>query len=150
MNKSDHLRHQALTLRKLLTLAPLLALSSCSSLRQSPQPVREVHTDTIYIQQHSYDSIHLYEQHKQEYRKAVPQAHDTMPPAPDTVIITTTSTAYRYKLLRDTIRLIHTDTIPYKVTVTKTNPIPHIPWWTKALILLLTLLILLLLLLSKR
>lgn len=148
MNKLNNLRHQASTLKTLLTAMPLLALSSCSSLRQSPQPVREVHTDTIYIQQHSYDSIHLYEQHKQEYRKAVPQAHDTMPPAPDTVVITTTSTEYRYKLLRDTIRLIHTDTIPYKVTVTKTNPIPHTPMWTKALILLLT--IILLLLLSKR
>lgn len=147
MNKLNNLRHQASTLKTLLTVIPLLTLSSCSSLRQSPQPVREVHTDTIYIQQHSYDSIHLSEQHRQEYRKAVPQAHDTMPPAPDTVIITTSSTEYRYKVLRDTIRLIHTDTIPYKVTVTKTNPIPHIPWWTKALILLV---FLLLLLLSKR
>ena len=147
MNKLKNLRHPAHTLKTFLTFMPLLALTSCSSLRQSPQPVREVHTDTIYIQQHSYDSIHLCEQHKQEYRKAMPQAHDTMPPAPDTVVITTTSTEYRYKLLRDTIRLIHTDTIPYKVTVTKTNPIPHIPMWTKALILLL---LILLLLLSKR
>lgn len=147
MNKLNNLRHQAATLKTLLTVMPFLPLSSCSSLRQNPQPVREVHTDTIYIQQHSYDSIHLSEQHKQEYRKAVPQAHDTMPPAPDTVVITTSSTEYRYKVLRDTIRLIHTDTIPYKVTVTKTNPIPHIPMWTKALILLL---LILLLLLSKR
>lgn len=146
MNKLNNLPHQAATLKTLLTVMPFLPLSSCSSLRQNPQPVREVHTDTIYIQQHSYDSIHLSEQHKQEYRKAVPQAHDTMPPAPDTVVITTSSTEYRYKVLRDTIRLIHTDTIPYKVTVTKTKPVPHIPWWTKALILTL----LILLLLSKR
>lgn len=148
MNKLNNLRHQALTLKMLLTVMPFLTLSSCSSLRQSPQPVREVHTDTIYIQQHSYDSIHLSTHHRQEYRKAISHAHDTIPPAPDTIIITNSSTEYRYKLLRDTIRLIHTDTIPYKVTVTKTKPVPHIPWWTKALLLLLTLL--LLLLLSKR
>lgn len=147
MKKSKNNPHQMPTLPQVLSVMALSILTSCSSLRQNPQPVREVHTDTIYIQQHSYDSIHLCEQHKQEYRKAAPQAHDTMPPAPDTVVITTTSTEYRYKLLRDTIRLIHTDTIPYKVTVTKTNPIPHIPWWTKALILLL---LILLLLLSKR
>ena len=146
MKKSKNNPHQMPTLPQVLSVMALSILTSCGSLRQNPQPVREVRTDTIYIQQHSYDSIHLSEQHKQEYRKAVPQAHDTMPPAPDTVVITTTSTEYRYKLLRDTIRLIHTDTIPYKVTVTKTNPIPHTPWWTKALILLLTLL----LLLSKR
>lgn len=149
MKKSKNNPHQMPTLPQVLSVMALSILTSCGSLRQNPQPVREVHTDTIYIQQHSYDSIHLSTHHRQEYRKAIPHAHDSILPAPDTIIITNSSTEYRYKLLRDTIRLIHTDTIPYKVTVTKTKPVPHIPWWTKALILTLPLTILLLLL-SKR
>ena len=67
---------------------------------------REMHTDTVYITSQQYDSIYIYND-------------KTLDRTKDTVYLRELSTEYRYKLLRDTLRIIETDTIyiPYEVKV---------------------------------
>ena len=64
------------------------------------------HTDTVYIATQQYDSIYIYND-------------KTLDRTKDTVYLRELSTEYRYKLLRDTLRIIETDTIyiPYGVKV---------------------------------
>jgi hypothetical protein len=86
----------------------------------------------LYHQHIQYDSIYIYHDRYQEYRRAShPELVSGSPP--DTVIITKVSTEYRYKLLRDTIRIIRRDSIPYEVTITEVKEVKCIPWWCKAL-----------------
>ena len=65
-----------------------------------------MHTDTVYITSQQYDSIYIYND-------------KTLDRTKDTVYLRELSTEYRYKLLRDTLRIIETDTIyiPYGVKV---------------------------------
>ena len=67
---------------------------------------REMHTDTVYITSQQYDSIYIYND-------------KTLDRTKDTVYLRELSTEYRYKLMRDTLRIIERDSIPYPVTVTK-------------------------------
>ena len=65
-----------------------------------------MHTDTVYVTSLQYDSIYIYNNKMLDRTK-------------DTVYLRELSTEYRYKLLRDTLRIIETDTmyIPYGVKV---------------------------------
>ena len=65
-----------------------------------------MHTDTVYITSQQYDSIYIYND-------------KTLDRTKDTVYLRELSTEYRYKLLRDTLRIIETDTmyIPYGAKV---------------------------------
>ena len=65
-----------------------------------------MHTDTVYITSQQNDSIYIYND-------------KTLDRTKDTVYLRELSTEYRYKLLRDTLRIIETDTIyiPYRVKV---------------------------------
>ena len=65
-----------------------------------------MHTDTVYIATQQYDSIYIYND-------------KTLDRTKDTVYLRELSTEYRYKLLRDTLRIIESDTIyiPYGVKV---------------------------------
>jgi hypothetical protein len=100
----------------------------------------------LYHQHIQYDSIYIYHDRYQEYRRASHPEHTTRHPEhtirhpelvsgspPDTVIITKVSTEYRYKFLRDTIRIIRRDSIPYEVTITEVKEVKCIPWWCKVL-----------------
>ena len=93
-----------ITLLIILMIA-LMGLMSCSTHRVVEQ-VKEMHTDTVYITSLQYDSIYIYND-------------KTLDRTKDTVYLRELSTEYRYKLLRDTLRIIETDTIyiPYGVKV---------------------------------
>ena len=93
-----------ITLLIILMIA-LMGLMSCSTHRVVEQ-VKEMHTDTVYVTSLQYDSIYIYND-------------KTLDRIKDTVYLRELSTEYRYKLLRDTLRIIETDTIyiPYGVKV---------------------------------
>ena len=93
-----------ITLLIILMIA-LMGLMSCSTHRVVEQ-VKERHTDTVYVTSLQYDSIYIYND-------------KTLDRTKDTVYLRELSTEYRYKLLRDTLRIIESDTIyiPYGVKV---------------------------------
>ena len=93
-----------ITLLIILMIA-LMGLMSCSTHRVVEQ-VKEMHTDTVYVTSLQYDSIYIYNDKMLDRTK-------------DTVYLRELSTEYRYKLLRDTLRIIESDTIyiPYEVKV---------------------------------
>ena len=93
-----------ITLLIILMIA-LMGLMSCSTHRVVEQ-VKEMHTDTVYVTSLQYDSIYIYND-------------KTLDRTKDTVYLRELSTEYRYKLLRDTLRIIETDSIyiPYRVKV---------------------------------
>ena len=93
-----------ITLLIILMIA-LMGLMSCSTHRVVEQ-VKEMHKDTVYVTSLQYDSIYIYND-------------KTLDRTKDTVYLRELSTEYRYKLLRDTLRIIESDTmyIPYGVKV---------------------------------
>ena len=94
-----------ITLLIILMIA-LMGLMSCTSHRHASAVEQGTHTDTVYIATQQYDSIYIYND-------------KTLDRTKDTVYLRELSTEYRYKLLRDTLRIIETDTIyiPYGVKV---------------------------------
>lgn len=108
------------TILFILTLVTFCTLIGCGSTRQVTQLVREVQKDTIYLSSIQFDSIYV--------------NHDLLTDrSRDTILIKETNIEYRYKLLRDTVRLVQRDSIPYEVTVIQTQQVKYIPWWAKAL-----------------
>lgn len=94
----------------------LLACCSCSSTKQATQLVEHSSTDTIYLSNLQYDSIYIYNDHFTDRSS-------------DTLLIRCNTIEYRYRLLRDTIRLTHRDSIPYEVTVTEVKEITRPLSW---------------------
>lgn len=85
-------------------------LLGCGSTRHVTQTVREISVDTIYLSSQQYDSIYIYQD------KFVDRSRDTL-------YIKDKSIEYRYKLLRDTVRIVERDSIPYEVTITEVKEI---------------------------
>ena len=105
----------------LLVIVPVIALMgmmSCNTQRRA-MTVQEKHMDTVYIAQQQYDSIHIYKD------RWLDRSHDT-------VYMTELSTEYRYKLLRDTVRMVVRDSIPYTVVRTETREVQRpLSWFDK-------------------
>lgn len=93
----------------IVTIATLIIVG-CGSTRQVTQLVREVQKDTVYLSNIQYDSIYISQDRVIER-------------SPDTLYIKEVSLEYRYKLLRDTVRIVQRDSIPYEVTVIETREI---------------------------
>ena len=90
----------------IIHIIALMGMMSCSTHRHASAVEQGTHTDTVYIATQQYDSIYIYND-------------KTLDRTKDTVYLRELSTEYRYKLLRDTLRIIETDTIyiPYRVKV---------------------------------
>ena len=90
----------------IIHIIALMGMMSCSTHRHAVTVEREMHIDTVYIATQQYDSIYIYND-------------KTLDRTKDTVYLRELSTEYRYKLLRDTLRIIESDTIyiPYGVKV---------------------------------
>ena len=90
----------------IIHIIALMGMMSCSTHRHAVTVERETHTDTVYITSQQYDSIFIWKD------RWTDRTHDT-------VYMKELSTEYRYKLLRDTLRIIESDTIyiPYGVKV---------------------------------
>lgn len=82
----------------------------CSAPRHVTQLVRDIQKDTIYLSNVQYDSIYISQD------KLIDRSRDTL-------YIRDVSVEYRYKLLRDTVRIIQRDSIPYEVTIVETKEI---------------------------
>lgn len=94
----------------------LLVCCSCGSTKVVTQTVRDVSVDTVYLSNIQYDSIYVYQD------KLVDRSRDTL-------YIKDKSIEYRYKLLRDTVRIVQRDSIPYEVTITEIKEIQRPLTW---------------------
>ena len=105
------------SLLTVLILLLLCTLIGCGAQRQTvSQTVRDVHTDTVYLTSLRYDSIHILRDRQTDLTR-------------DTVYLRDISVEYRYRRLRDTIRIVERDSIPYEVTVTETREITRPLTW---------------------
>lgn len=97
----------------------LLVCCSCSSTKAVTQLVEHIQKDTIYLSNVQYDSIYIYQDKYTDRSR-------------DTLYIKDKSIEYRYKLLRDTIKVVQRDSIPYEVTVTEIKGITRpLTWFDK-------------------
>lgn len=97
----------AFTLLTSLLLTAFIIVG-CSAPRHVTQLVESVQKDTVYLSNVQYDSIYIMQD------KFVDRSRDTL-------YINDKSIEYRYKLLRDTVRIVQLDSIPYEVTVVETK-----------------------------
>lgn len=87
------------------SLFMLLLAVSCVSARRTPViPLQSVRTDTLQLHTLHYDSVFIRQERYQDRSR-------------DTVYLHDRSVEYRYRLLRDTIREIRHDSIPYEVRI---------------------------------
>jgi len=107
----------ALLLAAIIVIA--LLLGSCGTTRQVAI-VDRIHQDTIYINQTQYDSIFINQYH------AIDRGSDT-------IYVEDVKVEYRYRVLRDTVRIHQVDSIPVIKEVEITKEVRYIPWWSKAL-----------------
>jgi len=148
--------HQKLSSRKatywsaFLAGFSLLIFTSCGSQKQV-SVITHVARDTLYLNKVQYDSVYIYQSRDVDFIKGIPKPSSLNPPLgrngrlleqePDTVLIREVATEYRYKLLRDTIRIHQVDSIPIIKEVEVTKEIRgtcaehsrSIPWWSKVL-----------------
>lgn len=106
----------------LFAIVVACTLIGCATPKQVTQLVRNVERDTIYLNKMQYDSIYIYKEHN-------------VLPLPDSIhlpfngedgrglYIKDVSVEYRYKMLRDTVRQVERDSIPYEVTITEVKEI---------------------------
>ncbi|MDO4215728.1 MAG: hypothetical protein Q4D12_07430 [Bacteroidales bacterium] len=94
----------------------LLMCCSCGSTRVATQLVEHVQRDTLYLSNVQYDSIYIYQD------KYVDRSRDTL-------YIKDKSIEYRYRLLKDTVRFVERDSVPYEVTVTEIKEITRPLTW---------------------
>lgn len=113
-----------------ILIATCLACCSCSSTKAVTQQVRDVHTDTVYLSNLQYDSIYVYQEHNKDYRKGITNPSSLIPNlSPDTVYLKDVSVEYRYRVLKDTVRIVERDSIPYQVTITEVKEITRPLTW---------------------
>lgn len=128
--RSSEPKHDFIFYALLLTIT-LLVCCSCSSTKQVTQVVEHVSKDTVYLSTLQYDSIYIFESHSSDYHPAIFEQDESFAqrssldarPKTDTVFVKDVSVEYRYKLLRDTTRIIQLDSIPYEVTIIETKEI---------------------------
>lgn len=116
----------------------LLACCSCGSTKVATQVVEHTSVDTVYLSNVQYDSIYIYHDHVSEHHigtlkpfetSETSETWSTKPMRTDTLYIKDKSIEYRYKLLKDTIRVVERDSIPYEVTITEVKEIQRPLTW---------------------
>ena len=106
---------------------PLVVCCSCGSTKVVTRTVRDVSIDTIYLSNVHYDSIYIFQERTSDYH--MNPLNPLKPSETDTVFIKDVSVEYRYKQLKDTIRVVERDSIPYQVTITETKEIQRPLTW---------------------
>lgn len=99
-----------------IAVLSVLSVVSCSTPRMATQLVHEVSHDTLYLSNVKYDSIYIFKDKLTDR-------------STDTVYVKDVSLEYRYKLLRDTVRIVQRDSIPYEVTIVQTKEITRPLTW---------------------
>ena len=92
----------------------LLALTSCHSSKVATLEV--IRHDTVQTAIWHYDSVYIDRFVKQDLRH-------------DTILLTDHKTEYRYKVIRDTLHTVRTDSVPYPVRVVETHTLHKVPPW---------------------
>lgn len=96
-----------------------LLIAGCKGSQHLAVSERITH-DTCYISNIQYDSIYIDNQHYIDR-------------ASDTIVIRDKSVEYRYRMLRDTIKDVKNDSIPYEVRVIETKTERYTPWYARTL-----------------
>lgn len=109
----------------------VLTVYSCATPQHSTQLVHHIRADTVYMKDVQYDSIYIYKDRSMDYHPSSQSriANRESLIANDTVYVRDVSIEYRYRMLHDTIRFAHRDSIPYEVTVTETREITRPLTW---------------------
>ena len=103
------------------SLFMLLLAVSCVSARRTPViPLQSVRTDTLQLHTLHYDSVFIRQERYQDRSR-------------DTVYLHDRSVEYRYRLLRDTIREIRHDSIPYEVRIVEPSSPRLFPSFSQSL-----------------
>ena len=97
----------------------LLALASCRSSQVAT--LEKVFHDTVQTALWHYDSVYIDRFVKQDLRH-------------DTILLTDHKTEYRYKVIRDTLHTVRTDSVPYPVRVVETRTLHKVPPWMYLLV----------------
>jgi len=97
-------------MKKFAILLAAALLCGCSASRQAVQLVREVTHDTLFVNRIQYDSIYIDNWQLTDRTR-------------DTIYLEKSHIEYRYKLLRDTVRIHQIDSIPVirEVEIVKTE-----------------------------
>ncbi|MDD6081022.1 MAG: hypothetical protein PUC85_12870 [bacterium] len=106
-------------MRHLLCLLFCTLLAGCGTQRKLPV-VERVMRDTVQVTNVKQDSVFIYRD------RTVDRSHDT-------VYINDRSVAYRYRLLRDTLRIHQVDSIPVIREVEVVREVRHTQWYAKLL-----------------
>lgn len=96
-----------------------LLIAGCKGSQHLAISERITH-DTCLISNIQYDSIFIDNLHYIDR-------------ASDTIVIRDQKTEFRYKFLRDTIKVIQHDSIPYEVRVIETKTERYTPWYARTL-----------------
>lgn len=96
-----------------------LLIAGCKGSQHLAVSERITH-DTCYISDMQYDSIYIDNLH-------------FIDRASDTIVIRDKSVEYRYRMLRDTIKVVKNDSIPYEVRVIESKTERYTPWYARAL-----------------
>ena len=106
-------------MRHLLYLLFCTLLAGCGTPRKLPV-VERVTRDTLYLHQVQYDSVFVSQE------RYVDRSRDTL-------YVQGRSVEYRYRLLRDTLRIHQVDSIPVIREVEVVREVEHTPWYAKLL-----------------
>ena len=106
-------------MRQLLCLLFCTLLAGCGTQRKLPV-VERIQRDTVYLHQVQYDSI-LVSQERYVDRSR------------DTLYVQERNVEYRYRLLRDTLRIHQVDSVPVIREVEVVREVEHTPWYAKLL-----------------
>ena len=106
-------------MRHLIYLLFCTLLAGCGTPRELPV-VERIQRDTVYLHQVQYDSAFI----SQELY--VDRSHDTL-------YVQERNVEYRYRLLRDTLRIHQVDSIPVIREVEVVREVEHTPWYAKLL-----------------
>ena len=106
-------------MRHLLCLLFCTLLAGCGTQRKLPV-VERVTRDTVYLHQVQYDSVFISQE------RYVDRSRDTL-------YIQERSVEYRYRLLRDTLRIHQVDSVPVIQEVEVVREVEHTPWYAKLL-----------------
>lgn len=118
-----------MNMKKYLILLTVCILAGCSSLRKARIVEHAVH-DTLYLNRIQYDSIYVDNQHLSEYHPSYQRVDGVIP---DTMVIREIIRENHYRLMHDTIRISHIDSIPviHEVEVVKHERyVPAIYKWS--------------------
>ena len=106
-------------MRLLLCLLFCTLLTGCGTQRKT-SVVERVIRDTLYLHQVQYDSVYVYRD------RYVDRSHDTL-------YVQERNVEYRYRLLRDTLRIHQVDSVPVIREVEVVREVVRIPWFYQCL-----------------